>query len=351
MKRRAAAFAVVAGLGAGLSGCVAPMGEKPLAGVEKTAKATPSNNPTRAQAPTTSEVMQVKAAGMQSLRSQGSRTPAMIDPNLQQVNGSIPENSPEFGPQASRMGMMMGHGGILPPSGMGPPGAVAGVGFGGPSNFGGMYANQRTSVRFASPAGMKIAFQDPARGFIDAGREAPVRYNFPQSNIYRVRLSAIPELAGASFYPTIELYPATMKTITYLSHSAVPINFTKEDFEQVKSANLVVKVIYLPDPQFQDLAAAEEIVSTRLEAGVDPIMEANRRGTILAIIRIGNIDLEDPTTPAMDAPPVGFGPAPRMAPPPAPVPLPTPMPVPSNPSTAMRVPDSLPTLNIPGLPK
>jgi hypothetical protein len=335
MKRTAKAFAMVAGLGAGLGGCMAPKGEQ--ATTEKTAKVVPATA-------TSSAVMQAKAEAMQAQRTARGQ---MFDPNVKQVHGTghLPENSPEYGPQASRMGMMMGHGGILPSPGMGPPGAVAGVGFGGPSQFG-AYTGQRTSVRFASPAGMKIAFQDPARGFIDAGREAPVRYNFPQGNIYRVRVSGIPNRPGKNYYPTIEVYPATMKTITFLSHSTVPVGFTDEDLDQVNSGNLVVKVIYLPDPQFQDLAVAEEIVSTRLEAGVDPIMEANRRGTILAIIRIGNIDLEDPNTPAMDAPGSYGVPAPRPVPVPA-APVPTPM----TPSTAMRAPDSLPALSVPGLPK
>ena len=63
-------------------------------------------------------------------------------------------------------------------------------------------------------------------------------------------------------------------------------------------------MIYLPDPQFQDLAATgpDEVVSSRLEPGVDPIAEAHRRGSILCVVRLGNIDLEAPNTPAMDAP-------------------------------------------------
>ncbi len=339
MKRTAKAFAVVAGLSAGLGGCMAPKGDMGNSGAEKTARIVPA-------AQTSSAIMQARAEAKQEQRV-ASRAQMMQDPNIQRVNGEIPTNSPEFGPQASRAGMMLGHGGILPAPGMGPPGAVAGIGFGGPSQFG-AYSGQRTSVRFASPAGMKIAFQDPARGFLDAGREAPVRYNFPQGNIYRVRLSGIPNRPGKNYYPTIELYPSTIKTVTFLSHSTVPVGFTDEDFEQVNSGNLVVKVIYLPDPQFQDLAAAEEIVSTRLEAGVDPIMEANRRGTILAIIRIGNIDLEDPNTPAMDAPGTYGAPAPRPANPAMPPPMPMTSPAPGS---AMRMPDSLPAMNVPSLPK
>ena len=51
-------------------------------------------------------------------------------------------------------------------------------------------------------------------------------------------------------------------------------------------------MIYLPDPEFQELALAgvETLVSTRLDPGVDPIAEADRRGSILAIVRIGNKD-------------------------------------------------------------
>ena len=41
------------------------------------------------------------------------------------------------------------------------------------------------------------------------------------------------------------------------------------------------------------MAGVETLVSTRLDPGVDPIVEADRRGTILAIIRVGNKDLRD----------------------------------------------------------
>ena len=109
----------------------------------------------------------------------------------------------------------------------------------------------------------------------------------------------------------------------------MPVSFTDEDFEQVLAGNFLVKVIYLPDPQYQDLAAVAgpaEVISTRLEPGVDPIAEARRRGEILAIIRMGNIDLDAKGTPPLDAPnpfagpPPGFpgGPPPPIGPAPKP---------------------------------
>src|SRR5262249_3847135 len=80
--------------------------------------------------------------------------------------------------------------------------------------------------------------------------------------------------------------------------------------DQAVAGNLVVKVIYLPDRENQDFVTvpgAEELVSTRLEPGADPVAEAQRRGTILVIVRLGNIDLENRVSPAMNAPPPGAG--------------------------------------------
>ncbi|MBV9124942.1 MAG: hypothetical protein JO112_16430 [Planctomycetes bacterium] len=198
---------------------------------------------------------------------------------------------------------------IVPP--VGPPGAVPGavaaVGAltnGMPSRF----ATQRTSVRFVSPAGMKIAWFAPSapnkNGFATTQLEVPGRYNFAQGAIYRLKLTNVPGRPNLELYPTLEVVPSNAKSNAFLAHSAVPVAFTEEDFEQVAAGNFVVKVIYLPDPTFQDLATTgtDEVVSTRLEPGVDPIAEAYRRGSILLVVRLGNIDLESPNTPAMDAP-------------------------------------------------
>ncbi|GIW79122.1 MAG: hypothetical protein KatS3mg105_0929 [Gemmatales bacterium] len=198
--------------------------------------------------------------------------------------------------------------GLPPAPGCSPPaGAVAAVGaltHGLPQQFHG----RRTSVRFLSPAGMKISWYAPDEtgkvGFTSTQLEAPGRYNFIQASIYRLKLSDIPGRPGLQLYPTLEVVPANMKTYPFLAHSSVPVSFTDEDFDQVAAGNYVVKVIYLPDPQFQDLAAIApgEVVSSRLEPGVDPIAEAHRRGSILLIVRLGNIDLEAPNTPPMEAP-------------------------------------------------
>ena len=365
MKRTAAAFVLVAGLG----GCVSPdAGNKQATGTgtepRMTAPTDSAMRPVGSAKRTDPSVMQASALGVDNVS--GVRQAS----GYGRVRGAVaPPTEATFGPMERGLGTALGYGGITPAAPMGPPGAVAlhpaamgGMGMAG-GGMGGMYANGRTSIRFASPGGMRIAFMDGGRGFADAGREAPVRYNFVQGSIYRVRLNNIPNRPGKNYYPTIEIYPPSNKeSMTFLSHSAVPVGFTDEDFEQVNAGNMVVKVIYLPSAQFQDVAAAEEIVSTRLEPGTDPVGEANRRGTVLAVVRIGNIDLEDPTTPAMDAPagmggggpamgapkmmPVPMAPGPMMPPPSGLAPTKSPEPIPSV-SKGAKVPADLPSISLP----
>ena len=183
-----------------------------------------------------------------------------------------------------------------PPGGMvnmgGPGGADAG-------QAGRRFPNVRSQVSFLDPVAMKISWQTSGgpngEKVYAPGLTVPGRYNFLQGFIYRLKVTDIKERSGVTLYPTIEVAPSTPATDAYLTHNAIPIQFTSEDFDQVvDGGNFVTKVIYLPDPKYQELAIAgvETLVSTRLEPGVDPILEADKRGTILMIIRLGGINLE-----------------------------------------------------------
>ncbi|MCE5266513.1 MAG: hypothetical protein LLG00_01315 [Planctomycetaceae bacterium] len=157
--------------------------------------------------------------------------------------------------------------------------------------------NMTSQIAFVGPEGTTIVWDVSAPGAFDSEPiVCPARYNFPQAAIYRLRLSNIPGRAGVELYPTLEVGPVMPRTEAFLAHNAIPVQFTPEDFDQVISGNFVTKVIYLPDPEFQELALAgvETLVSTRLDPGVDPIVEADRRGAILAIVRLGNKDLQAP---------------------------------------------------------
>jgi len=152
----------------------------------------------------------------------------------------------------------------------------------------------KSQVIFAGPEGMVVAWEIGPGQFDVEPLICPGRFNFPQGAIYRLKLTNIPGREGSELYPTLEIGPSLPRTEAYLAHNAIPLQFTEEDFDQVLSGNFVTKVIYLPDPDFQELALAgiDTLVSTRLDPGVDPIIEADRRGAILAIVRVGNKDLQ-----------------------------------------------------------
>lgn len=193
-------------------------------------------------------------------------------------------------------GCLYGHqgcagGASCPGPGGGGPGAM-------PGQAGRRFPNVRSQIYFVDPSGMKIGWQTAGpngeRMYLPGQLTVPARYNFTQGYIYRLKISEISGRPGLQLYPTIEVAPSTPATDAYLTHNPIPAQFTEEDFDQVTAGNFVTKVVYLPDPKYQELAIAgvETLVSTRLEPGVDPILEADRRGTILMIIRIGAIDLE-----------------------------------------------------------
>ena len=168
----------------------------------------------------------------------------------------------------------------------------------------GMLPGQSSQVAFVGPEGMMAAWEIGAPGqFSPTPLVCPARYNFPQGAIYRLKLTNIPGYEAIELYPTLEVGPALPRTQAFLAHNAIPIELTPSDFEQVLSGNFVTKVIYLPDPEYQELALAgvETLVSTRLDPGVDPIVEADRRGAILGVLRLGNKDLEIPGETPSDA--------------------------------------------------
>ena len=181
------------------------------------------------------------------------------------------------------------------------------------------FALARTSVRFSSERelyGMNVSWYtagpDGQKVFCPP-LEIPVRYNFTQAVIYLLKLSDIPGYPAQELYPTLEVFPANAKTATFLAHGSVPVTFTRENLRSViEEGNYLVKVIYRPDPQFQDMAdsGTVELNSTQREPRVDPIAEASKHGNILLVVRLGNVDLEMKHSPPMDAPPEGATPPP-----------------------------------------
>ncbi len=199
-----------------------------------------------------------------------------------------------MGPSGPGMGGMA-MGGVVPAS----CSACAGDGGGGGAGMGGMMVGgglgAKVQVLFNRPDGMQLHYDVTGDGtFGSEPLYVPGRLEFPQGGIYRMKLTNIQGREGVELYPTIEVANGSPRTAAYLAHNAIPVQFTTDDFEQVLSGNFVTKVIYLPDPEFQGdaLVGVDVLVSNRLEPGLDPIVEADRRGSILAIVRVGNKDIE-----------------------------------------------------------
>lgn len=191
-----------------------------------------------------------------------------------------------------------------------PPMAPPGAGYASGAPYG-MAAPHNVQILFDKPEAMQVSWDVAGVGQYDSiPLIVPGRQNFGQGGVYRLKLTGISGREGVELYPTIEVATITRRTASYLSHSAIPIQFTDEDFDQVMAGNFVTKVIYVPDPEFQELALAgvDTLVSTRLDPGIDPVVEADRRGSVLAVIRVGNKDMEMPgTDPGMMAGPMGGG--------------------------------------------
>lgn len=160
-------------------------------------------------------------------------------------------------------------------------------------------------ILFQGLDGMRVAWDIGSIGAFDSDpRVTPFAQNFELGKIYRLQLANIPNRSGKIYYPTLKINSVTPRTSSYLEHNAIPIKFSENDMDQVDAGNFVTKVIFLPAPEFQNLAIAggvDTLVNTQLPAGADPVVEAQNRGSVLAVVQIGNKDLGLPGSYGYDA--------------------------------------------------
>jgi hypothetical protein len=120
----------------------------------------------------------------------------------------------------------------------------------------------------------------------------------PTGATINLSLTNIPERAGQTLQGTLEAAELRPETKPFLEHNAIPLTISEEDIDQAAAANLVTKVVYLmaADSPF-GAAEVNTLVSTRLDSGADPVAEAQRRGHILATLRLGNRVADDEAVP------------------------------------------------------
>jgi RNA polymerase sigma factor (sigma-70 family) len=133
-------------------------------------------------------------------------------------------------------------------------------------------------VLFTGPPGMNVHVQA-------AQLELPARTNLEQGKLYRLKVSRIPNRPGVERFPTLEIPKARSETQRFIAASAIPVEFIDRDFNAVKDGAAITKVVFL------ERSGEPMTIASYDTPNGDVIEEAKRRGTILAVLRMGNIDL------------------------------------------------------------
>lgn len=152
-----------------------------------------------------------------------------------------------------------------------------------------------TTVQFMGPAGAEVDWDlaAPTESELSpAGTPVqilPSRYDFTTPEVLRLKIAKIPNHEEMELYPTLEVVPRTPGVEAYLVNHTVPVEITDDDIAHLAKRVVVCKVVYLPDqdPQEPSEAKCETLASWTLAAGADPVIEADRRGTVILILRIG----------------------------------------------------------------
>ena len=150
-------------------------------------------------------------------------------------------------------------------------------------------------LRFVGPIGMKVGWSPKAGNLGKAEITSPGRINFEMGKKYVLNLSEITGREGLKLNPSVTFFPLHPITEEFLNHQALTVELTDEDLDAVESGQLVTKVLYRPDPRYEELTipglenGTPTMSSTELDPGVDPVAEADRRGTIFCVLKIGNI--------------------------------------------------------------
>ncbi len=144
-------------------------------------------------------------------------------------------------------------------------------------------------VRVRAPEGARIAlaaegsFTDPPLGDALVGMQI--------GPVYRLKVTEIPNNPGLEVFPTIEvvdrLYPPPGLRLRF----PIPVELTQEELEMAARGSFVTRVIYVESPNTAlPIAQPAKGEQSWVEAppGADPLVEADKRGRPIAILRIGS---------------------------------------------------------------
>lgn len=167
--------------------------------------------------------------------------------------------------------------------GLAPPGSVGRTRL----QRGGPVPGYFQPVEIRAPEGAKVSIA--SRGQFGPAQLTPLHLGLLIAPVYRFKVSEIPGHEGMEVFPTIELVDRVYPPRGQERQFPVPIELNADDIELALQGKFVTRVVYLEDPD-KALPVAEGRMDQHwydAGPGVNPLLEADRWGRPLAIVRMG----------------------------------------------------------------
>lgn len=144
------------------------------------------------------------------------------------------------------------------------------------------------AVELIAPQGARITFwQD---GESQTSEESQLNTGMLIGEVYRFKISGIPQRQGFEIFPTVELVNRLYTPDGKESQFPIPVHFTQEDLEAALDGGFIIRVVYLEDPrnavplrEFPGVQTVYDVSDLQ-----DPLHEADRLGRPMAIVRLGS---------------------------------------------------------------
>ncbi len=177
--------------------------------------------------------------------------------------------------------------------GLAPPGAIGNAQL----RRGGPLPGYFQPVEIRAPKGTRVSLA--VHGRFDAPQDAPLNVGLLVAPVYRLRVANIPGSEGQEVFPTIEIIDRLYPPPGEQRRFSIPVELTEEDLQLALDGKFVTRVIYLEDAEtalpILDKPERQNWFDTG--PGENPLLEADRWGRPLAILRLGGRVPEDPEQP------------------------------------------------------
>lgn len=149
-------------------------------------------------------------------------------------------------------------------------------------------------VRFNGPPGMQITFY---RGRTQGDTlTVPCTVGMRPGFIYRLQATGAPGQPGLTVFPTVEVRGSLIGGKIRVQDHPATVTLSAEDLASVARGSLVTKVVTLERPDSAVPLATSVDAPLEFEAAAtdDPLALAERRGTPLLILRLGQRQISEP---------------------------------------------------------